>query len=158
MGGDVFPPCCLPGTKLRWRQWRWWRPPSEGPIMHCCTQCSHPEAAHRWPTPPLLDTPSESGSVSCVVTAPFSCVLVHTGSVCALQESVPQSCVSSGRSMVGLMVTSSKRAYATPKSAAPGSPPLWQATADPYLHMKHSNTVPSQSLWSLWVLVRTRFV
>ena len=36
------------------------------------------------------------------------------GSVCALQESVSQSCVSSGGSMVGLMVTSSKRAYAIP--------------------------------------------
>ena len=34
------------------------------------------------------------------------------GSVCALQESVSQSCVSSAGSMVGLMVTSSKRAYA----------------------------------------------
>ena len=30
----------------------------------------------------------------------------------------PQSCVSSGSSVVGLMVTSSKRAYATPKAAA----------------------------------------
>jgi len=30
----------------------------------------------------------------------------------------PQSCVSSGGSMVGLIVTSSKRAYAIPKSAA----------------------------------------
>ena len=34
----------------------------------------------------------------------------------------PQSCVISGRSMVGLMVTSSKRAYAIPKSAAPRAP------------------------------------
>ena len=31
----------------------------------------------------------------------------------------PQSCVISGRSMVGLMVTSSKRAHAVPRSAAP---------------------------------------
>ena len=31
----------------------------------------------------------------------------------------PQSCVSAGGSMVGLMVTSSKRAYAIPRSAAP---------------------------------------
>ena len=31
----------------------------------------------------------------------------------------PQSCVSSGGSMVGLMATSSKRAYAIPKSAIP---------------------------------------
>ena len=34
----------------------------------------------------------------------------------------PQSCVSSGGSMVGLMVTSSKRAYATPRSTAPRAP------------------------------------
>ena len=41
------------------------------------------------------------------------------GSVCALQESISQSCVSPGSFMVGLMATSSKRAYAIPKSAAP---------------------------------------
>ena len=33
-----------------------------------------------------------------------------------------KSCVSSGSSMVGLMATSSKRAYAIPKSAAPRAP------------------------------------
>ena len=38
---------------------------------------------------------------------------------CALQESISQSYVSSGSSVVGLMATSSKRAYAIPKSAAP---------------------------------------
>ena len=35
-------------------------------------------------------------------------------SVCALQESISQSCVSSDSSMVGLIVISSKRAYAIP--------------------------------------------
>ena len=34
------------------------------------------------------------------------------------QSLFPQFCVSSGSSVVGLMVTSSKRAYATPRSAA----------------------------------------
>ena len=34
----------------------------------------------------------------------------------------PQSCVSSGGSMVGLMATSSKRAYAISRSAAPRAP------------------------------------
>ena len=34
------------------------------------------------------------------------------GSVCALQDSVSQPCVSSGGSTVGLMATSSRRAYA----------------------------------------------
>ena len=62
----------------------------------------------------------------------------------------PQSCVSSGSSMVGLMATSSKMAYAIPKSAAPSHTqeplPLQQSTADPYFHRRHSNTVLSQSL------------
>ena len=44
------------------------------------------------------------------------------GSVCAFQESISQSCVSSGRSMVGLMATPSKRTYAIPRSAAPRAP------------------------------------
>ena len=34
----------------------------------------------------------------------------------------PQSCVSSGSSVVGLLLTSSKRAYAIPKCAAPRAP------------------------------------
>ena len=36
--------------------------------------------------------------------------------------------------------------------------PLRQATADLYLHRRHSNTVQAQSLWDHWVLVCTRFV
>ena len=43
-------------------------------------------------------------------------------SVCALQKSVSKSCLSSGGSMVGLVVTSSKRVYATPRSTAPRAP------------------------------------
>ena len=42
----------------------------------------------------------------------------------------PQSCVSSGSSMVGLMATSSKKAYATPRSAA---------LRAPYLCRRYSN-------------------
>ena len=49
----------------------------------------------------------------------------------------PQSCVSSGHSMVGLMVTSSKRAYAIPRYAAPRAPTLQQSTADLYLLRRH---------------------
>ena len=51
-----------------------------------------------------------------------------------------QSCVSSGGSMVGLMVTSSKRAYAIPRSAVLRAPALQQATVDPYLCRRHWNT------------------
>ena len=44
------------------------------------------------------------------------------GFVCALQESVSQSCVGSDGSMAGLMANSSKRAYVIPSSAAPRAP------------------------------------
>ena len=61
----------------------------------------------------------------------------------------PQSYVSSGGSMMGLMVASSKRAYAIPRSAAPRAPAPRQATADPYLRRRHSNT--QRLVWlSLW--------
>ena len=66
-----------------------------------------------------------------------------------------KSCVSSGSSMVGLMVASSKKAYATPRAAAPRAPAPAQSTADPYLCRRHSNTVLSQSLCGFWVLVHT---
>ena len=45
----------------------------------------------------------------------------------------PQSCVSSGGSMVGLMTTSSRRSYAIPGLLHPEPLPLWQSTADLYL-------------------------
>ena len=49
----------------------------------------------------------KSGSVSCGVTTPFSWVLVHKVLFVPSKSLFPQSCVSSGGSMVGLMVTSS---------------------------------------------------
>ena len=69
----------------------------------------------------------------------------------------PQSCVSSGGFMVGLMVTSSKRACAIPRFAAPEPLSLRQATAHLYLCRRHSNTVLA-ICGGLWVLVHTRFV
>ena len=56
------------------------------------------------------------------------------------------------------MATSSKRAYAIPRSTAPEPLPLQQSTLDPYLLRRHSDTVLSQSLWGLWILVCTRYV
>ena len=71
---------------------------------------------------------------------------------------ISQSCISAGSCMVGLMETSSKRAYAIPRLLHPEPLPLRQSTAEPYLHRRCSNTVLSQSLWGSWVLVHTRFV
>ena len=84
-----------------------------------------PAAGHRQPTPPL-ETPGHSRAslgqshVGSLLLSPGS--WCTQGSVYALQESVSQSCVNSGGSMVGLMVTSSKRAYAIPRSTALRAP------------------------------------
>ena len=82
---------------------------------------SVPPTLHR--PMPLLETPGHSQAS--LGQSPVGSLLLipgcwcTQGSVCALQEPIFQSCVSSGSSMVGLVVTSSKKAYAIPKSAAP---------------------------------------
>ena len=129
--------------------------------MHCYTQCPQPCSR---PPPTHTSTGDSGHSRASLGQSLVGSLLLSHGSWCAqgfvvtFKSLSPQSCVSSGGSMVGLMATSSKRAYAIPRSAAPEPLPLQQATADPYLHRRHSNTVLAQSLWGLWVLVRTRFV
>ena len=61
----------------------------------------------------------------------------------------PQSCLSSGSSMVGLMVTSPSGLMPYPSLLHPEPLPMCQSTADPYLHRRHSNTVLFPSLWGL---------
>ena len=93
--------------------------------IHCYTQCPQPSSRPPLTDPclcwRLLDT-HRHVCVSLWGHCSFLLCLGAQGSVCALQESISQSSVSSGSSMVGLMATSSKRAYATPKSAAPRAP------------------------------------
>ena len=122
MGGAVFPPCCLTWTKL------WWGNENKGPPSKGLVVFSAPDPAtgHCQPTP----LPENSGhSQASLGQSPLGSLLPSPGSwcaqgfVCVLQECVSQSCVSSGGNMVGLMETSSKRAYAMPrKSAAPKAP------------------------------------
>ena len=97
---------------------------------HACTailSAPSPAAGHCRPIPPL-DTPGHSWEslgqslVGSLLLSPGS--WCTQGSVCALQESIFQSCVSSCSSMVGLMATSSKTAYAIAKPAAPRAPAL----------------------------------
>ena len=95
---------------------------------HACTATlsdPNPPAGHHRPTP-LLETPGHSRAnlgqslVGSLLLSPGSW---HTqGSVYALQESISQCCASSGSSVVGMMATSSKRAYAIPRSAVPRAP------------------------------------
>ena len=63
--------------------------------------------------------------------------------------------LSPGSSIVGLMVTFSKRTYAIP---TPRAPVPAAEHAKPYLHRRCSNTGVFPSLWGPWVLVCTRFV
>ena len=111
------------------------------PCRHCYTQC--PQLCSR---PPLTHASTrdswtltgKSGSVSCGITAAFS-----PGSWCTQLLSVsskslfPQSCVSSGGSVVGLMAISSKRSYAIPRSAAPEPLPRSQSIAELILLPPH---------------------
>ena len=61
----------------------------------------------------------------------------------------PQSCVSSGGSMVGLMVTSSSRAYAIPRSTALRAPALQQSTENQH------DLVPTPGQATSWVSAHT---
>ena len=97
----------------------------KAPCMYCYTH--FPQSCSRRP-PTYISIedswtlPGKSGSVSYGVTAPSPGSWCTQSSLCALHESISQYCVSSGCSMVWLMATSSKRAYAIPKSAAPRAP------------------------------------
>ena len=95
---------------------------------HACTaalSAPDPAPGHHWPTPPpetLGHSQARLGQslVGSLLLSPWS--WRTQGSVCALQESISPVLCKSGGSMVGLMATSSKRAYAIPRSAAPMLP------------------------------------
>ena len=84
-----------------------------------------PAAGHHQPMPPL-DIPGHSqASLSQCLVGHCSFVLgpgAHNFLFVPSKSLFPQSCVSVGNSMVGLTVTSSKRVYAIPRSAAPRAP------------------------------------
>ena len=89
----------------------------KGELHTAVLSAANPAAGHHRPMRPL-ETPGHSLAVLC--QSLLGSQLLSPGSwctqgfVCALQES----CVSSGGSTLGLMATSSKRAYAIPRSTA----------------------------------------
>ena len=92
------------------------------PGTHCCAfSAPSPAAGHRQPTPPP-ETPRHSQtSLGSLLWGHCSFLLgpgVHKLWFVPSKRPV----LSSGGSMVGLMVTSSKRAYAIPRSTAPRAP------------------------------------
>ena len=85
--------------------------------MHCSTECPRPCSR---PTP-LLETPGHSRSS--LSQSLVGSLLLSPGSwFCLCPPKFCQSCGSSGSSMVGLMATSSKRAYAIPRSSVSRAP------------------------------------
>ena len=84
-----------------------------------------PAAGYRQPTPPL-ETPGHSRAS--LGQSLVGSLLLSPGSWCTKVLFVPsktlfpQYCIISGGSMMGLMATSFKTAYATPRSAAPRAP------------------------------------
>ena len=93
---------------------------------------SNPAAGHHWPMPP----PKPAGhSRANLGQSLLGSLLLSPGSwyaqvICAFQESVSLSFLSSGGSIMGLMATSSNRAYAIAKTAAPSD---IQCTQSPWL-------------------------
>ena len=91
------------------------------PCRHCYTHC--PQSCSR-PSPTHASTETLGHSRASLSQPWGHCsFLLHPDAHKVLfvpsKSPIPQSCVSSGSSMVGLMATSSKRAYAIPRSAAP---------------------------------------
>ena len=96
--------------------------------MYVCTvalSAPDPEAGQHRPMH-LLETPGHSRQVWVSLLWGRCSLLLSPGMHKVLsvpsKSLFPQSCVSSGGCMVELMVTSSKRAYATPRSVAPRAP------------------------------------
>ena len=126
MGGALFPPCCLTWSQTVVEVMKIMR--NSFKRSHACTVTisAHKPAAGHHQSMTLPKDPGhmgKSGLVSCGVTAPSSWVLVRTR-FCLYPPSVcfPSPVLSSGGFMLGLMATSSKRAYAIPRSAAPKAP------------------------------------
>ena len=131
---------------------------------HACTaivSVPNPAAGHHWPTP-LLASPGHSQEslgqslVGSLIVPPGS--WCTQGSVCALQESVsPVLCkffqlyggLIGDLPQVGLCHA---QVWCTQNPCPCSSPLITQTSA------ADTQTVLSQSLWGLWVLVHTRFL
>ena len=118
----------------------------KNPGMYCYTPCpqpcSRPSPTHAFNGDSR--TPTGKSPVGSLFLSPGSRC---TRLCCALQESISQSHVSSGSSIVGLTATSSKRVYAIPTPRAPVPEADHCQTVPPPETLKHSSV--SVSVWSL---------
>ena len=111
----------------------------------------NPVAGHRQPTPPP-ETPGHSQAslgqslVGSLLLSPGPGA--HKVLFVPSKSLFPQSCVSSGSSVVGLMVTSSKRACAMHRSAVPRAPAPVAVTADKPAFLQSIFPMPSNFHYS----------
>ena len=133
--------------------------------VYVCTAtlgASDPAAGHCRPTPPpetLGHSRASLGQslVRSLLLSPGS--WCAQGFVCVLQESVSPVLCKFWQLYGGLMVKPPVRGLMPyPSLLHSELLPLQQSTADLYLLRKNPNTVLSQSLWGLWVLVHTMYV
>ena len=125
--------------------------------MHVLLHSMPPSAAaHHRPMPPP-ETPVHSwASLDLFLMGHCSFLLgpgAHKLLFLSSKSMFPQLCVSSGGSMVGKWRPPPGGLMLYPGLLHPEPLPLQQSTADLCLHRRHSNTVLTQSLWGLWVLV-----
>ena len=126
LGRAVFPPCCLTWVQTMVEVMKKMATSFRRSHTHRATlRIPDPAAGHGWPTPPR-ETPGHSQAsldqslVGSLLLSPgfwsHSVLFLCPPRVCF------PSTLSSGSSMVGLMMTTSKKAYATPRSAVPRAP------------------------------------
>ena len=162
MGRTVFPPCFLTWgqttmevMKIIVTSFKW---------SHAGTPAvsvPDPAAGHCW-TMPLPEIPGPSWS-SLISLLWGHCSFFLGPGVDKILFGLLRVCFPSPVSVLAALLLGCWRPLTRglvpyPGLLYPEPMPLWQATAEPYLHGRHSNTVLAQSLWSLWVLVHTRFV
>ena len=127
MGWALFPPCSLTWGQTMVEVMKIMA--TSFKRSHACTDAWLPPTLQQATTDPhLLETPRHSGA-SLGQSLVGSLLLFlgpggHNISFVPSKSLFPQSCVSSIGSMVELMATSSKRAYAIPRSAVPRAPAL----------------------------------
>ena len=124
MGGAVFPPSISLGPNYAGGNEDNGDLLQKIPCLYYYTQCPQPCSRPPWTHASAGDSWTFTGNLGQSLMGSLFLLLGPgaQGSVCAFQKSISQSCVSSGGSLVGLMVTSSKRAYTLPTSAAPRAP------------------------------------
>ena len=161
----MFPPCCLTCGQTMVEVMKIMATSfKRSPACADTLSAPSPAARHRRPGPPP-ETPGHSRAslaqslAGSLLLSPGS--WCTQGSVCVLQESVNSVLGKFWRLCGGVNGDLLQEGFCHPQRAYALHPeplPLRQATADPYLCRRHSNTVLAQSLWGLWVLVCTSFV